>query len=392
MRSERGTVLAVAGPGERPDGCREAAQRHAERLDLVLTWRDVEVEGDLADLIRTAGDDHDALLLASGDLASSRCVAQAVRTASGPVVHVDTTVLDHLDVVHDACDHVIHGRQRRSFHDALAHIVALRASPPTTHAYGPGPEQVADLRLPATELPAPIVVLLHGGFWLDPYERDLMGPLAVALTDAGWATWNVEYRRLGPTGGGWPATLADACAAIDAVADLATEQPIDPTRVVLLGHSAGAQLVLYAATRADAPDDAPGVAPRVRPCGVVSLAGVLDLEAAAGAELGGGATTTLLGSPAEHPERYRAASPIHRLPVRTPLLVIHGPGDRLVPVDQSTSYVEAARHAGDDVEQHLPEVAHLDIIAPDGPAGELLTAWLERRGQPGSAPPHRPPR
>lgn len=377
MCSARTSVLVVAGPGERPEGCREAAQRHADLLGLHLDWLEAAAGDELVATIQGPGAGYDVLVLASGDLAGSRAVAEAVEATRRPVVHVDVEVVDHLDVVHRACDHLIHGRHRRSFHGALDWLASEREHPPATIAYGSSPAQVGDLRLPPPATPAPIVVLLHGGFWLDPYERDLMGPLAVSLTRGGWATWNVEYRRNGRSGGGWPATLEDACEAVDAVVDLAERFPIDPKRTVLLGHSAGAQLAMYVTARARAPDGAPGTPPRTRPAALISVAGILDLRAAAGAGLGGGAVTALFGPPRDNPERYQLASPIERAPLGVPQLTIHGPDDRLVPVDQTQSYVEAARAAGDVVDAAYPMVHHLDIVAPTGESREAMTAWLD---------------
>ena len=42
-----------------------------------------------------------------------------------------------------------------------------RASPPPdlVLTYGPLPEHVVDVRLPAAPAPAPLVVVVHGGFW-----------------------------------------------------------------------------------------------------------------------------------------------------------------------------------------------------------------------------------
>jgi acetyl esterase/lipase len=379
--SPRTSVLVVAGPGEHPDGCREATERHADRLELSLSWREADDEPTLISLLRGV-DAHDAVVLASGSLADADPVAAVVCDLDRPVVHVEAGPITHREVVHEACDRVIHGRRRRSFTDALSHLVAEHLRPSATIAYGEHPAQVGDLRLPDRapdgSAPAPVVVLLHGGYWLDPYERDLMGRLAVALTDTGWATWNVEYRRRGPSGGGWPETLEDACTALDAVADLTSDHPVDHDRVVLVGHSAGAQLALYAATRASAPPDAPGRVPRVSPIGVVSLAGVLDLAAGAADDLADGAVEALIGPLDEHPDRYEVASPIRRLPCGLPLLAVHGPDDHLVPVTQTIAFSEAARSAGDEIEMALIDTPHLDIVDPTGPATPVVSAWLER--------------
>ncbi len=381
MCGARTDVLVLTGPGERPDGVRAVSERYGGRLGVSVTWRDAEDAARLAAWLRDDGPDHAAVVLASGALSASAEVAAAVRATDRPVVHVDTAAVATWDVVPDACDHAIHGRHRRSFHGALDWLTTRWAHPPTTVAYGPDPVHLGDLRLPDGGGGAPVVVLLHGGFWLDPWERDLMARLAVRLTANGWATWNVEYRRRGPTGGGWPATLQDACAAVDAVADLAVEHLIDPGRVVLLGHSAGAQLGVYAATRDRAPASAPGRVPRVHPAGIVALAGLLDLEAAVTADLADGAVAAFLGAPQEHPERYAVASPIRRVPLDAPVLAVHGPEDHLVPVAQTTGFSDAARDVGDEVELALVDASHLDMVDPDGPAMEVVSDWLARLGR-----------
>jgi acetyl esterase/lipase len=378
VSSARTSVLVIAGAGERLESYQDLTERHGERLGLRVTWREVDDADAAVTLLDQTGDDG-AVVLAGHSLAGWEAVATAVETCAGYVVWAEAEAIVHPAPVHQRCDRVIHGRGRRSFTGALDHLVATLDRPPTTIAYGEHPAQVGDLRLPAaatTSQPAPVVVLLHGGYWLDPYERDLMDRLSVALTDEGWATWNAEYRRCGPSGGGWPTTLEDACAAVDVVADLARSHPIDADRVVLLGHSAGAQLGFYAHVRSRLPSDTPGVAPRPRPNGIVSLAGVLDLEAAADAVLGGGAITAFLGAPEEHPKRYRTASPVAHLPVNVPVLAIHAREDRMVPVDQTTTFVDLAREAGDDVEVAMVAGSHLELVDLDGAATEVMRAWL----------------
>lgn len=90
-------------------------------------------------------------------------------------------------------------------------------------AYGGAPQQFGELRLPSTKGPFPVAIVIHGGCWVAKLgnfdERavamDNMRPLAAALTAAGIATWNVEYRRLGHEGGGWPGTFRDVASGAD---------------------------------------------------------------------------------------------------------------------------------------------------------------------------------
>ena len=187
------------------------------------------------------------------------------------------------------------------------------AAPVSTIAYGPDPSQVGDLRLPERQGLAPVVVLLHGGFWRERSKRDLMDDLARDLTDRGYATWNLEYRRVGSSGGGWPETALDVAAGIDHLAALAGTHGLDLSRVVVLGHSAGGHLALWAAARHRLPEGAPGAMPLVRAAAAVSLAGVTDLAAADVGSLGNGAVADFLGVDADREAIYPIASPVELL-------------------------------------------------------------------------------
>jgi len=196
-------------------------------------------------------------------------------------------------------------------------------------------------------------VLIHGGFWRDRYDLTLMDALAQDLVSRGWAAWNIEYRRLG-SGGGVPTTLDDVSAAIDRLADL----PVDRSRVVTIGHSAGGHLAAWAATRED---------PRVAVTHVVSQAGVLDLQRAADLHLSDDVATQFLGG---HPASV--ASPIERLPLGVPALLTHGGRDDIVPVEISQRFAEASG-ATLIVE---PEEDHFGHLDPDNPLWKAVLGWL----------------
>ena len=82
-------------------------------------------------------------------------------------------------------------------------------------AYGEAPLQFGELRLPTGRGPHPVAVIVHGGCWMSKLGNldehavalDLLRQMAATLAENGIATWNVEYRRLGNAGGGWPGTL-----------------------------------------------------------------------------------------------------------------------------------------------------------------------------------------
>ena len=166
-------------------------------------------------------------------------------------------------------------------------------------AYGTHPSQFGELTLPAGAGPVrAVAVVVHGGFWRQAYGLELGRPLAAELVAAGWAVWNLEYRRVGG-GGGWTATFDDVAAGLDTLAGAGQRAaggrlPLD--RVVAVGHSAGGQLAAWLAARPTLPAGAPGADPVVRLRGVVSQAGVLDLVDASAHGVGRGAVEDLLGA------------------------------------------------------------------------------------------------
>lgn len=245
-----------------------------------------------------------------------------------------------------------------------------RPPPAPCIAYGDHPDRVANLHLPAEEGgPWPCVVLLHGGFWRTGWDRTLMTPLAIDLARRGFAAWNVEYRRVGQEGGGWPGTFEDAAAAIDHLAGVAD---VDPARVVTCGHSAGGHLALWLAARRRLASGAVGSQPRVRPIAVVAQAAVCDLDAGWQDDLGRGAVEGLLGSPRDEPERYAVASPAALAPLGVKQLLVHGSADDIVPISQSRD------HAARDSDAELVELVgadHFDVIDV---AHEAWAAVVER--------------
>ncbi len=227
----------------------------------------------------------------------------------------------------------------------------------TRHRYGRLHDQFGDLYLPSAS-PKGTIVLLHGGFWLAQYDLDLMVPMGKVLQRAGWAVWNLEYRRL-EDGGGYPATFTDAAAGIDR---LRTLDGVDLRHVVLLGHSAGGQLAVWAASRTDA---TPGGASKVAISGCISLAGVLDLAGGARANVGNGAIQQLMGGTAQQqPGRYRLGDPVSLAPASCPVACLRGRDDHTVPEQQTTDYVQAAKAAGGTVTYDVVPGDHFTIIDP----------------------------
>jgi acetyl esterase/lipase len=248
---------------------------------------------------------------------------------------------------------------------------SLLRRPPSRHRYGALPHQVCDLHRPAGAGPHPVAVVLHGGYWQPPYTKLIMRPLCQDLTRRGYAAWNVEYRRLGRDGGGWPQTFDDVAAAIDLLAALDERDGLDLARVTLVGHSAGGQLALWAAGRASLPPSAPGAAPRVLAQRVLALAAVCDL-----ARAGRVAARLLGGAPAEVPERWAQADPMQRIPLGVPVALVHGTNDQTVGVQRSRDYAAAAAAAGVPATLIETAGAHRDPIDPTTADWRAAADWL----------------
>jgi len=264
----------------------------------------------------------------------------------------------------------------------MTQSVLDRDPPPADEriSYGDAALQFSDLRTPSGKGPHPCIISIHGGFWRNTYDLEHLGHLCAALTDQGLATWNIEYRRAGDRGGGWPGTFRDVNAASRYVFDHAAELGIDPDRVIVLGHSAGGHLASWLTSMENVPADSPIRAEPLPFRGAVSLAGVLDLRQGWTENLGNGAVVNFLGgTPDDVPDRFGAASPIALLPSPVPHLIVHGSEDGNVPMRMSVAYhVTATRLGGTASLLKLPGADHFDVIDPDSPFWpEIVSAILD---------------
>lgn len=240
--------------------------------------------------------------------------------------------------------------------------------------YGAHPSQFGDLFLPTTPGPHRVLVLIHGGCWRAEYGLEPLGQLAQAIADQGVAVWSIEYRRLGD-GGGWPETFLDAGAALDHLRTLASEHALDLQHVVTAGHSAGGHLALWLAARVKLPAHSPLHAPNPLPVrGVVSLAGIPDLAAAAPLNVCDGAIEALIGGPpVRQGERYADASPAALTPLGVPHVHIHGRKDDIVPLALVEQYVAAAVEAGDRATlEVMPSAGHFELVDARTVAGRRV--------------------
>ena len=237
------------------------------------------------------------------------------------------------------------------------------------------PDQFGDLRVPTGPGPFPVAVVVHGGWWRSMFALTYAGWMSEALTAAGVATWNIEYRRVG-NGGGYPNTLYDVTAALGELRLISADYPLDLTRVVVTGHSAGGHVAGWLAARPThrALDKFGEPFPLI---GAVPVAGALDLKLVS--ELG---VTDMVGSPvhdflggtaAEVPQNYALASPAQWLPAGIPVVAIHGSQDDVVPVEISRRYVSRAQAAGDPAKLIvLDGVEHFAPFDPSTNAGKTV--------------------
>ena len=249
--------------------------------------------------------------------------------------------------------------------------VLIRPAPAADQriAYGKDEFQFGELRLPKTAGPHSVAIVIHGGCWVSQYGLSYMGHVSAALTEAGVATWNIEYRRVGNAGGGWPGTAEDAARATDYLREIAGKYSLDLNRVVAVGHSAGGHLALLLAARKRLPKDHPLYSANPLPlAGVVSLAGITDLRKT-GTACDKEVIQLMSGDAKEKVASYNLASPIELLPLGVRQKIIQGGADNIIPMAMAVEYVEAAKKKNDGVELiALKEADHFQLVDPKSPA------------------------
>jgi acetyl esterase/lipase len=252
--------------------------------------------------------------------------------------------------------------------------------------YGVATSQFGDLWLPSGSGPFPVVVLIHGGCWrADLPGLELMAYAAEDLRQHGFAVWNIEHRRLGEPGGGYPGTFEDVAAAIDWLRELAKSYPLDLANVVAAGHSSGGHLALWAAVRPRLPKTS--ALYRENPLAmkrVVSLAGIADLSSyrvrGPGACGGPRVIDALVGLASRGPwDIFTDTSPAALLPIGVPQTIISGALDPIVPAAFGRAYAAMAASAGDPVQEiTITDAGHFELIDPESSAFGKVRSMIER--------------
>ncbi len=242
--------------------------------------------------------------------------------------------------------------------------------------YGPDTFQFGDLRLPAGHGPHPVVIIIHGGCWSARYGLHLMDAMAERLRNIGFASWNVEFRRVGQAGGGWPGTFVDVLLAARYVENLATRFDIDLKNMIITGHSSGGHLALWLANEFSVFSSSSYLLdrkPTVR--GVVALAPVtdlLDLEGSEGAACRSSLEDLMGGTSASFPQRYIHASPAQMPVTAVPLTVFSGEQDHIIPVQSVEQFALISGARGSKIHHViLKQSGHFEMITP------ATTVWPE---------------
>lgn len=276
----------------------------------------------------------------------------------------------------------VHAQTMKRMSSGDVDTIALHGTA-TRIAYGKDPLQFGELRLPTGQGPFPVAIVIHGGCYLSTYANvRSTAALSEALANAGIATWNIEYRRYDNPGGGWPGTFNDVSAGADYVRTLAKTQPLDASRVVVTGHSAGGQLALWLPSRATLAKSSPlHVDSPIHLAGVVALGPIVDMREYQTRQLracGNPAIESVLGGlPDAVPDRLNMVSPILRVPLKVPTVLIAGEFDPHATRASLEAYTGQARSKGDSVKVLIIEgEGHFEAIAPARAAGKAALAAI----------------
>jgi len=238
--------------------------------------------------------------------------------------------------------------------------------PDHRYVYGAHSQQFGELTLPNSPPPHPVIILIHGGGYREIYNLRPLGTIVSALAEAGFAVWNIEYRRFG-NGGDYPQMFLDVAAGTDYLPQIAEAHHLDLGRVMSMGHSAGGHLALWLAGRRNIETSSPLYVSEPHPIhGVVALAPLAHVTHGGESQLSSEALMAVMGgTPTDAPSAYRNGCPAKLLPLGVPQVILVGTEDAAM-LDNAKRYIEAATAADDEAQLIvLPGAGHFEIVAVD---------------------------
>ena len=263
---------------------------------------------------------------------------------------------------------------------SFTEIIKKSYQPPDlTINYGDSKNQVVEYWRAEADAQAPLVVLIHGGCWLNAFDLTHIRPLASKLRTHGYAVWSIEYRRIGDVGGGWPGSFADVQNAINAVDTLEDSDlnKLDLDNIITVGHSAGGHLALWAGARqADSSPLANKLKHKIK--GSIGLAAISNLVTySQGSSSCEKATVKLMGGGADTQSQYYAWASPHLLALPGKIVLLHGEADGIVRFEQSSQLSDGFENV---TVVPIAGKGHFDLIDPDGLVFDhLLSALRELR-------------
>ena len=256
--------------------------------------------------------------------------------------------------------------------------------PTSSHVYGDHPSQLADLWLPDGQGPHPVVLMVHGGCWQKSIaDRSLMNYAAEDLRQRGMAVWNVEYRGVDETGGGYPGTYLDVRDAAHQLIEIGPSFNLDVDQIVAFGHSAGGHLAAWTALQSNIPQGSRIGREAALPVSTVVISGGLaDLEASKPVTLESclaDIIDDLTGLPtADRPNVFSDTSVPELLPTTVALISVNGDQDRIAPPELGQDLtVMVIAGGGDGRFIEVPETGHVELIAPGTSAFEIQAELLK---------------
>jgi acetyl esterase/lipase len=229
----------------------------------------------------------------------------------------------------------------------------------------------------------PAVVICPGGGYRNLASNHEGRQVASYFNSLGMAAFVLRY-RLGPRYH-HPVELGDAQRAIRTLRFHASQWQIDPSRIGIIGFSAGGHLAMSTSTIFDAGDPrATDTIDRVggRPDFVVLGYPVISMVATWTHK---GSRQNLLGDTPDENIARKLSGELAVTKDTPPTFIFHTADDPAVPVDNSLHYFLALRQAGVPAEMHVFEHGPHGVgLANDNPAlspwSTLLATWMRGRG------------